>query len=62
MVKNSNLYIFDITSIYNYYNRDNNTYIFSKISILWVKLILCSIFTIWARGVGPRFRSDQMSD
>ena len=62
MVKNSNLYIFDITDIYNYYNRDKNVHIFSKIIILWVKLILCSIFTIWARGVGPRFRSDQMSD
>ena len=56
MVKNSNLYIFDITDIYNYYNGDRN------VDILWVKLILCSIFTIWARCVGPQFRSDQMSD
>ena len=62
MIKNSNWYTFDMTGICNYYNRDSNSYIFSKIIILWVKLIICSIFTIWARGVGPRFRSDQMSD
>lgn len=30
--------------------------------LFWLQLISISIFTIWARGVGPRFRPDQMSD
>ncbi len=25
-------------------------------------MVLVSVFTIWARGVGPRFRPDQMSN
>lgn len=29
---------------------------------LWVQTISCATFTIWARGVGPRFRPDQLSD
>lgn len=30
--------------------------------LLWCKLFIASIFTIWARGVGPRARPDQLSD
>ena len=44
------------------YKKDAPIYIFFKIIILWLKMIICSIFTIWSRGVGPRFRTDQMSD
>ena len=29
---------------------------------VWAQLISLAAFTIWARGVGPRFRPDQMSD
>lgn len=30
--------------------------------ILWVQFLGIAAYTIWARGVGPRFRPDQMSD
>lgn len=30
--------------------------------ILWTQIISLAILTIWARGVGPRFRPDQLSD
>jgi hypothetical protein len=29
---------------------------------LWLQFICLAAYTIWARGVGPRFRPDQMSD
>lgn len=29
---------------------------------IWVQFIGLATYTIWARGVGPRFRPDQMSD
>lgn len=29
---------------------------------LWIQLISIAILTIWARGIGPRFRPDQLSD
>lgn len=29
---------------------------------IWIQLICFGAFTIWARGVGPRFRPDQLSD
>ena len=29
---------------------------------LWLQFIGLATYTIWARGVGPRFRPDQMSD
>lgn len=30
--------------------------------IIWGQIISLAILTIWARGVGPRFRPDQISD
>jgi NADH:ubiquinone oxidoreductase subunit H len=30
--------------------------------LFYAQIIFISVFTIWARGVGPRFRPDQMSD
>ncbi len=29
---------------------------------VWGQIIALAILTIWARGVGPRFRPDQLSD
>lgn len=33
-----------------------------RLILLWCKIVTASIFTIWARGVGPRLRPDQLSD
>lgn len=33
-----------------------------RVILLWCKIFIASIFTIWARGVGPRVRPDQLSD
>jgi NADH:ubiquinone oxidoreductase subunit H len=30
--------------------------------ILWLQYAAVAVYTIWARGVGPRFRPDQVSD
>jgi hypothetical protein len=30
--------------------------------VMWAQMISVAILTIWARGVGPRFRPDQMSE
>ncbi len=30
--------------------------------LFWLQITAVMVFTIWARGVGPRFRADQMSD
>ena len=34
----------------------------NAIIILWSQIMSIAILTIWARGVGPRFRPDQISD
>jgi hypothetical protein len=31
------------------------------IIIVWAQIMGIAVYTIWARGVGPRFRPDQMS-
>lgn len=46
----------------DYHESSRVVFIFCRILILWIKLILCSLLTIWARGVGPRTRPDQLSD
>lgn len=32
------------------------------LATLWLQYISLAAYTIWARGVGPRFRPDQLSD
>jgi NADH:ubiquinone oxidoreductase subunit H len=32
------------------------------ILVVWIQLMAMAVMTIWARGVGPRFRPDQLSD
>ena len=39
----------------------NNIYTYSLL-LIWLGIISIAVFTIWSRGVGPRFRPDQMSD
>ncbi len=41
-----------------WYNRYNG----GAILTMWGQLMSIAILTIWARGVGPRFRPDQLSD
>jgi NADH:ubiquinone oxidoreductase subunit H len=55
------------TTCYDFYLKDSVTlkasdYLSFDIIIVWLQLICIATFTIWARGVGPRFRPDQMSD
>ena len=40
----------------------NKVYDANAILIIWGQIISLAILTIWARGVGPRFRPDQLSD
>ena len=51
-----NIFYYEIFFIYK------ESFLIQKLFVLWIKTITCAILTIWARGVGPRFRVDQMSD
>lgn len=34
----------------------------TNILVIWIQIMSLAILTIWARGVGPRYRIDQLSD
>lgn len=48
--------------INNTYFNHFNSYSALNILTLWFQIMSLAILTIWARGVGPRFRPDQLSD
>jgi hypothetical protein len=41
---------------------DETPYMAKEILNMWSSVVLLAIMTIWSRGVGPRFRPDQLSD
>jgi NADH:ubiquinone oxidoreductase subunit H len=66
------IYIWYFVQLYliSYFNFGNIEYfisiideqIISDLFIMWFQIISLGVLTIWARGVGPRFRPDQMSE